>query len=123
MTPLRIYIIEDSLLIRNSLIATLEEFVPTQVVGVAEDEIQAIDWLNQFEDQCDLLIIDLFLKAGSGLGVLRWIGFRVKSYKVVVLSNYATEDTRRKSLALGADRVFDKSNEIEALISYVRSLV
>ena len=38
--------------------------------------------------------------------------------KVVVLSNYATPDMRRKCLELGADRVFDKSNEIDALILY-----
>ena len=38
--------------------------------------------------------------------------------KLVVLSNYATPDMRRKCLELGADRVFDKSNEIDALILY-----
>ena len=37
---------------------------------------------------------------------------------MVVLSNYATQDMRRKCLALGADAVFDKSHEIEALIAY-----
>ena len=35
-----------------------------------------------------------------------------------MLSNYATPDMRRKCLELGADRVFDKSNEIDALILY-----
>jgi len=37
---------------------------------------------------------------------------------LVVLSNYATADIRRKCLELGADRVFDKSNEIDALVEY-----
>jgi DNA-binding NarL/FixJ family response regulator len=36
----------------------------------------------------------------------------------VVLSNFATPDMRSKCLELGADQVFDKSNEIEALIQY-----
>jgi len=39
-----------------------------------------------------------------------------------VLSNYATADIRRKCLELGADRVFDKSNEIDALIEYCAQL-
>jgi len=39
-------------------------------------------------------------------------------HRMVVLSNYATPDMRRKCLELGADRVFDKSNEIDALIQY-----
>jgi DNA-binding NarL/FixJ family response regulator len=42
---------------------------------------------------------------------------------LVVLSNYATPDMRRRCLELGADRVFDKSNEIDALIQYCASLV
>jgi DNA-binding NarL/FixJ family response regulator len=40
----------------------------------------------------------------------------------VVLSNYTTADMRRRCLALGADRVFDKSNEIELLIQYCDEL-
>jgi DNA-binding NarL/FixJ family response regulator len=39
-----------------------------------------------------------------------------------MLSNYATPDIRRKCLELGADRVFDKSNDIDALIAYCARL-
>ena len=35
-----------------------------------------------------------------------------------MLSNYATAEMRRTCLGLGADRVFDKSNEIDALLLY-----
>ena len=42
--------------------------------------------------------------------------------KLVVLSNYATPDMRRKCMDLGASRVFDKSNEIDALILYCSRL-
>jgi len=35
-----------------------------------------------------------------------------------VLTNYATPDMRKKCLELGADKVFDKSDEIDALIQY-----
>jgi DNA-binding NarL/FixJ family response regulator len=41
---------------------------------------------------------------------------------MVVLSNYATADMRRKCLELGAHRVFDKSTEIDALIQYCGQL-
>ena len=61
-------------------------------------------------------MVDIFLKSGSGLGVLK-AAARLPT-KLVVLSNYATPDMRRKCLELGADRVFDKSNEIDALILY-----
>ena len=38
--------------------------------------------------------------------------------KMVVLSNYATPDIRMRCAQLGVDAVFDKSNEIDALVDY-----
>ena len=118
MSHLKTYIVEDSPVIRESLIATLEELVPVTVIGTAEDEITAVQWLTTPHNHADLVIVDIFLKAGSGLGVLRSAHAMHAHHSLVVLSNYATADMRRKCLELGADRVFDKSNEIDALIAY-----
>jgi DNA-binding NarL/FixJ family response regulator len=118
MRPLKTYIVEDSRVIREDLIATLEELGPVEVVGTAEDESTAVRWLTQPSSEFDLVIIDIFLKGGSGLGVLTVAHALQQRRNLVVLSNYATQDIRHRCLALGADRVFDKSNEIEALITY-----
>jgi DNA-binding NarL/FixJ family response regulator len=122
MQPLKTYIVEDSQVIRENLIATLEELVPVEVVGTAEDESTAVDWLGSPGSAADLVIVDIFLKSGSGLGVLKVATDPVRKRHVVVLSNYATADIRRKCLELGADRVFDKSNEIDALIQHCARL-
>lgn len=122
MHPLKTYIVEDSPVIRENLIATLEELSPVQVLGTAEDEATAVHWLVEPNRQVDLVIVDIFLKGGSGLGLLRAVRALLHRPKLVVLSNYATPDIRRKCLELGADQVFDKSNEIDALIQYCASL-
>jgi DNA-binding NarL/FixJ family response regulator len=122
MQPLKTYIVEDSPLIRENLIATLEELVPVEVVGTAEDETTAVQWLAQSDNRFDLLIVDIFLKGGSGLGVLRVAKGLTGIHKTVVLSNYATPDMRRKCIELGADRVFDKSHDIDALMLYCARL-
>jgi len=93
-----------------------------KVVGTSEDETTAVQWLVEPGQAVDLVIVDLFLKAGSGLGVLRAARESPQPYRLVVLSNYATPDMRRTCLALGADQVFDKSNEIDALIQYCSRL-
>jgi DNA-binding NarL/FixJ family response regulator len=118
VSALHTYIVEDSPVIRENLIATLEELVSMRVVGTADDEATAVKWLGESAQQVDLVIVDLFLKGGSGLGVLRAAQFLPQHYRFVVLTNYATPDMRRKCLELGADQVFDKSNEIDALIDY-----
>lgn len=115
---LRTYIVEDNATIRENLIGTLEELTPVTAVGVAETENEGKSWLVQNSAQWDLAIVDLFLRQGSGLGVIEACRDRGPSQKVVVLSNYATSEMRRRCEQLGADAVFDKSNEIEALVDY-----
>ncbi len=124
MPLLQTYLVEDSPLIRESLIATLEELAPVKVVGSAEDEDGALRWLDG--NAADLVIVDLFLKGGSGLGVLRAAQSAPNGHsngrRHVVLSNYATPAMRERCLALGADGVFDKSTEIDALLAYCNAL-
>lgn len=122
MHRLRTYIVEDSPVILESLIATLEELVAVDVVGTAEDESTAVQWLGRAGLELDLVIVDIFLRGGSGLGVLRAAASLAPRYKRVVLSNYASPDMRRRCLDLGADRVFDKSSDIDALILYCADL-
>ena len=122
MPALKAFVVEDSPVIRENLIAALEELAPVHVVGSAEDEPGAVTWLVNADHACDLVIIDIFLKRGSGLGVLRAVSHLGKPMSLVVLSNYATPDMRRKCMELGASRVFDKSNEIDALIQYCARL-
>ena len=119
---LKIFVVEDSAVIRENLIAALEELAPVQVVGTAEDERAAVEWLTLNQRGCDLVLVDIFLKEGSGLGVLRTAVTLYKSISFVVLTNFATPDMSRKCLDLGAARVFDKSNEIEALMRYCHRL-
>lgn len=122
MPALKTYIVEDSPVIRENLIATLEEMAPVQVVGSAEDERGARLWLDDPSHDCDLVIVDIFLRQGSGLGLLQSLQATGRNCKRIVLSNFATPDLRRRSLALGADEVFDKSNDIEALLAWCTRL-
>ena len=114
---LRTYIVEDNATIRENLIGALEELASIKALGWAETESQATSWLAQHSGW-DLAIVDLFLKQGSGLGVLEACQGRASTQRVVVLSNYATTDMRKRCMQLGADAVFDKSNEIDALVEY-----
>ena len=115
---LRTYIVEDNATIRENLIGTLEELAEVQAIGCAETEDEGKAWLTAHAAQWDLAIVDLFLRQGSGLGVLAACRDRTSEQKMVVLSNYATPDVRMRCAQLGVDAVFDKSNEIDALVDY-----
>ena len=120
--PVRTYIVEDNATIRENLIATLEELGGIASIGYAESEQQGSDWLTGQNASWDLAIVDLFLKQGSGLGVLQACQGRTPRQKIVVLTNYATPDIRTRCRQLGVDEVFDKSTDLDALIAYCLKL-
>jgi two-component system OmpR family response regulator len=122
MHPLTVFLVEDSPTIRQNLVATLEELAPVRVVGAVDSAADAVQALTCDPPPCDLAIVDVFLRQGSGLDVLQALQRRPNGPKRVVLTNFATAAMRAHCLALGADQVFDKSGEVEALVSYCESL-
>ena len=115
---MRTYLVEDNPTIRDNLISTLEELAPVETVGTSDTEEEGAAWLTDHGGQWDLAIVDLFLKNGSGLGVLQACRFRSARQKMVVFSNYATREVRSRCAQLGVDAVFDKSTEMDDLLAY-----
>ena len=112
------YLVEDNQTILDNLIETLEEIASVVVVGHAATESEARRWLSLHEGRWQLAVVDMFLREGSGLGVLAGCRQREPHQKVVVLTNFATADIRQRSMTLGADAVFDKSNELDEFFAY-----
>ncbi|EJL68856.1 response regulator [Variovorax sp. Varisp85] len=118
MTTVRTFIVEDNPTIRKNLMGALREVARVDPVGEAESEEEGSRWLSCNLSEWDLAIVDLFLKDGTGFRVLEACRHRGPAQKIVVLSNFATPDMRRRCALLGADAVFDKVTEIEDLMDY-----
>lgn len=119
--PLKIVLIEDSLLVRQTMGAVLGELAGLEVVGGAADESAALDLLQR--QQPDLAIVDLHLRSGSGLGVLRALARdpdRFGHPRAVVFSHHDHAVLRERCLALGVERFFDKATQMADLLAYVR---
>ena len=71
MSKLRAFVVEDSPVILESLTQTLEEVADVEGVATATDERGALAWMDARSNGCDVLIVDIFLKSDSGLGVLK----------------------------------------------------
>jgi DNA-binding NarL/FixJ family response regulator len=110
--------VEDSRIILQNLTDTLEQELALTVVGSADSAPAALSWMMGSKAPCDLMIIDVFLRQGTGLDVLNMAKERMPQCRKVVLTNYATKDIRARCLAMGAHEVFDKSSELEELIAY-----
>lgn len=118
MAALSVFLVEDNPLIRTHLVPALADLGSASVMGTAETEAEAIDWLAKHKGQWDLAVVDLLLKDGNGLGVIEWAMGREPRQRVVVLTNYATDATRQACKQAGADATFDKSTELEEFFEY-----
>lgn len=119
---LRIFLVEDSLTIRVSLMEMLTDLAGACLVGFADQQSEAIQWLRNNPDGWDIAIVDIFLKRGTGMPVLSACAARSPRQRVVVLSNYASAEVHAQAVRLGADRFFDKSEDVEALIDWCRQV-
>ncbi|MFM9928136.1 response regulator [Variovorax sp. H27-G14] len=115
-------LVEDNKLIRDNLIPTLESLSAARVRGVAETEAAAMAMIEAHDGRWDVAVVDLFLRAGSGLSVVERCRSRGGHQFVVIFSNYATPEMRQQALQVGADAVFDKSTEIDGLLDFLERL-
>jgi DNA-binding NarL/FixJ family response regulator len=108
---LRVVIVEDSSIIRERLAESLAEIPNVEIVGKATTEAEALAFMRH--SKWDAAVLDLQLKQGTGLGVLKALSenSRPASTKVIVFTNYSFPQYRDRSLLLGADYFFDKARE------------
>jgi two-component system OmpR family response regulator len=113
---LRVFLVEDSSVLRERLVESLSTLSTVQIVGSSDSEQHAIAALRDTE--CDAVVLDLQLKHGNGLNVLKSIRQAEPDGHhtvVIVLTNYAFSLYRHRCLQAGADFFLDKARDYERL--------
>lgn len=114
--PARVFIVEDSPLIRKRIVENLQALGGFDVIGFAEAEDVAVAAIIAAKP--DIVITDIRLKQGNGIEVVRQL--REKEFaprpRIYVLSNYANIEYRRQCELVGADNFFDKSGEYDRFL-------
>ena len=124
LLALKAFVVEDQDPIRESLVEALSELAGIEATGWATNEKAATAWLRNPVNQWDIAIVDLVLEpgGGSGFGVLQALRTRPATQKMVVLTGSADPQVRRHCQDMGADGVFDKAMETEAMLDYCIAL-
>jgi DNA-binding NarL/FixJ family response regulator len=120
--PLRVFLVEDSLDVRELMIENLSMIPGVVVAGVSESEGDALNQLSELP--CDVLIVDIQLKKGNGISLLRQIseGGRVSRTLKIICSNNASEVFRRAGQQYGVRHFFDKTSEFPQLFALLKDL-
>jgi DNA-binding NarL/FixJ family response regulator len=89
------------------------------VIGEAESVNDAIHGV--LGGPVDTLLLDLQLRDGTGLDVLTRVKQARPDLRVIVLTNFATQQYRQASISAGAEICLDKSQEFGLVPGILRS--
>ncbi|HEY7945046.1 MAG: response regulator transcription factor [Burkholderiales bacterium] len=120
---LRVFVVEDSELIRKRIIENVRSMGGFDVVGFAESEEEAVEAINRLRP--DVVVTDIRLKHGNGIEVVRQIRAEglTPQPKIFVLTNFAYPEYQAQCSLAGADAFFDKSSEYDSFLARMRQVM
>jgi DNA-binding NarL/FixJ family response regulator len=110
---IKVLIVDDSLVVRERLVAILDELAGIEIVGQAENVTEAIGAVRKLRP--DVIILDIWMPGGSGIDVLRQIKQGGAGPMVIILTNYPFPEYRQRCLNAGANFFLDKSTEFDQI--------
>ena len=117
---MKVFIADDSLAIRERLTTIIVTIPALELIGEAEDGVEARDAVLNLKP--DLVILDIRMPNRLGIDVLRDIKMDNPKCKVIILTNYPYPQYRRRCLEEGADYFFEKATEFADVIATVEKL-
>lgn len=117
---MKVFIVDDSAIVRERLVNMLSELRNIEVIGHAEDAGEATDSIRKLKP--DTVLLDIHLHQGNGIDVLEDIKKDVPAPVVIMLTNYPYPQYRKRCVKAKADFFLDKSTEFEKVIEIVRGL-
>ena len=116
-----ILIVDDSLLIVDRLQTMLKELDNPGPVGCALDYPSAMQQIK--ESLPDIVLLDINLPGGNGIGILRYIKTQLPATVVIMLTNQADDYYRNICRKWGADFFIDKSREFDQVIPVLSTIL
>jgi len=117
---LGVYIVDDSLLIRERLTELVADITGVEIVGQSGDPLEALDSIS--DSHPDVVILDIRLPRRSGIDVLKSIKKESTPPIVLMITNYPHRQYRQACMAEGADYFFSKIDEFEMIRETLSSI-
>lgn len=105
-------------MLRRLLADAITEVDGVEVVAEAPDGRAALEGIERHAPS--VVVMDLQMPGMGGLPALQALRQRGDTARVIVLTNHAGETYRDACLAAGADHFFDKSRDMDAVLTVLR---
>jgi DNA-binding NarL/FixJ family response regulator len=119
--PVKILIVDDHPLVREGLALRISLHSDLGVCGEADNEEQAMELVRQM--QPDLVLVDISLKSGHGLELIKRIHSLAPTVKVLVISGFEESLYAERALRAGALGYLNKQESNERMIEAIRTVL
>lgn len=116
----RVVVVDDHPVVREGLTARLQAEADLDVVGEAEDIPSAVNLIVKLEP--DLAVIDISLKDGNGIDLIKRIKSRCPEVRIVVWSMHDESLYAERALRAGAMSYINKAEPTSRLIEALRAV-
>ena len=113
----RIVIAEDHTILRDGLKALILSNTDFEIVGEAQDGLEAIKIINELKP--DLVLMDLSMPRMSGIDSIREVKKTCPETRILVLTVHKTEEYVLASLKAGADGYLLKESTHQELLNAI----
>ncbi len=117
---MKVLIVDDSAMVQERLLSMLVDQKGIQIVGQAQNGIEALKFIKQQKPHA--VILDIRMPGGNGIEVLQDIKHIDPDIKVIMFTNYPYSQYRTKCLKSGADYFLDKSEEFNKIPEIINHL-
>ena len=117
---MKIIIVDDSAVIRERLVDLVSGVKGAEIIDEVEDVLEAVKSITKKKP--GIVILDLKLRGGNGIDVLKKIKEQKLNPVVIVLSNYPYPEFRDACFKAGADFFFDKACDFGNLLRTLKVL-
>lgn len=117
---LRVLLVEDSPLIREHLVELVERVGGLRVAGTVDTAVDAIAAVEM--EAPHIVVLDVVLRSGSGIDVLRALQGRAANPVIVVFTNSDSAAHERLCRAAGADWFLSKAAGLATLEEVLRTI-
>lgn len=120
-SPARILIVDDHSMVREGLRLRISAYSDLEVCGEAESEDEALSLVK--ETNPHLIIVDISLKGGHGIELIKRVKSSFPNVKMLVSSGFQESLYAERSLRAGALGYLNKQDSGEKVIEAIRTVL
>lgn len=120
-TSIRILIVDDHPLVREGLTLRLSLQPDLQVCGEASTEDEAFTLFQELDP--DLVLLDISLKSGNGLDLLKRIKARKRDARILVISGFQESLYAERALRAGAMGYLSKQESNDKVVDAIHAVM